>query len=411
MKTPASDHILRKAENKRLRLLEKSEKEKNAVYKEYRLRETLSNSSVQLLRRDPFCKINCGDKFVGLKQIAPRVFEFETIHPGAFNNLSQLDWERSIDDWKPHGKSAVSLFYSLVEHLLARYPMPSFLWSGLWAPQGLTLSLIIEHVAHGNSIFDLVKSGMFPVPFTRKMCHELMQTKGRIPFMEAVRRIQIKALDGSTRLADIVCGLHQGKTLHSPKDEEFYHSCFAWFASNPMLDPAQISPLFDFIEHCRRGDINFSMKGRSPNTFLRAMAEWHGHLSKVRGNAETWVPTGFKAYFKEHKGRDANGNHFTESFRIEEIVSAKALAEEGRALGHCVYSYVYDIKRGRVSIWSMSRVDVLQQRERMVTIELLNDNRKICQVRGKHNRRPTQQEHEMLCAWASEANLMVGSYV
>ena len=409
MKRYTSDHIAKKADSKRLRRLEKSREEQRIADKERRFREDLDNCHVRPAN-GIFTTDHYG-KFAPLRTRASKIFEFSVNHQGCFQNLAQLEWVRPIEHWKPHGKSPTSLFYSLAEHLLAKYPMPSFIWSGLWGPQSPALSLITAQVASGKSIYDVVKSGTLPVPLTRKMCHELMQTKGRIPFMEAVRTAQITALGGTRRLISILCALNQGATLHTSVNEEFFNGCFAWFAANPMLDTAQIAPMFDYIEHLHREDPNFSMKGRSPVTFMRGMVEWHGHLSKIKPAAqESWQTIGFKPYHLEKKVTLPGGAHVNEITSIAEILDSKDLATEGRALGHCVYSYLYSIQRGRTSIWSMKKGYGSLHNERMVTIEIDNATRKIVQVRGKHNRQPTMSEHDTICAWASEANLIVSHY-
>ena len=79
------------------------------------------------------------------------------------------------------------------------------------------------------------------------------------------------------------------------------------------------------------------------------------------------------------------GLHWT----IHELTSKKELTLEGRAMNHCVASYVSNCRRGSKSVWSM-QVDAEGHSARVLTIAMHNRSRNIVEVRGRFNAVPRQ---------------------
>jgi hypothetical protein len=122
------------------------------------------------------------------------------------------------------------------EHLLARYPMPRRLWTALFLDQEApALVRAVADVAGGGSLFQAVRSGLVPVPLTRKMCHEVMAPGGESRFLRAVRRAQVTAVGGTTRLLEAWMSTPAGRRLHDRAGEAFWFGALAWLGANPML--------------------------------------------------------------------------------------------------------------------------------------------------------------------------------
>jgi hypothetical protein len=98
-------------------------------------------------------------------------------------------------------------------------------------------------------------------------------------------------------------------------------------------------------------------------------------------------------------------------WRIEEVLTGKELAAEGRRMGHCVYSYAWAIERRQTSIWTMTLEDGQGTTGRwaMLTIEVRNESRAVVQARGRFNRAATSAEHRILVRWAGQNGLSVNS--
>jgi len=333
----------------------------------------------------------------------------------AVSELLKLEPIRELKEWKPQGKSAEALFRSLGSHLLAKYPLPPFLWNGfMGASQRVWFVPMIKHLALGGSLVQFIKSSPFPIKLTRKLCHDFLKTPAGIGVIPAIRRAQIFGLDGSARLLTAVLATPLGSTIYAdPLVEDFYQAMFLWFVNQPMLDPQQVAPMIDYIRHCRDTIPGYTLKGRTALTVLRGMEEWHAETARVGvinyQGAATFKPSGF-AGAEYDFSRDAPEGSIVEIWRIAEILTAKELNEEGKRQGHCVFSYSRRIESGSCSIWTLSKEDNKSRKEHggvwnMLTLEVRNDTRQVVQARGRFNRPATTHEKNILARW-----MAVGSY-
>lgn len=339
-------------------------------------------------------------------EVAPRLIDDGYL--GAFRNACEVDWVRPLDTWVPRGKGKETLFRSLMEHLFARFPMPPFLWTAFdGRERNDAFILFAAQVAAGGSAYKAVQEGLLPVPLTRKMCHELMTVTGVMSFLEAIRRVQVRSCGGDAHFLRAWMGTRAGERLHPRVDEDFWQTVLAWFCANPMLPSAEVGPLVDYIIFRRNGDTGFSMKGRSPLALLGGMREWHGDLAKARaGTGKIFRPSGFVPLDVDRSRRDATGNHAPEIWHIKEILDSKTLADEGKVMHHCVFSYADRISSGDTSIWVMTLEDETGHWRRL-TIEVRNGTRRVVQARGRFNKMPEAKDLAQLNIWAERNRLEV----
>jgi hypothetical protein len=148
------------------------------------------------------------------------------------------------------------------------------------------------------------------------------------------------------------------------------------------------------------------MKGRTPESVLRAMREWHRSLAlgRAKSIAATWGPSGFPGFeWEDGAGEDRR------VYRIVELRTASELVAEGRAMRHCVASYIGSCSSSRTSIWALRKSIENGRDIRLVTIEVNNLRQAIVQVRGQCNRLPSEGELAILERW-SEAGGPALSY-
>ncbi|MBX3185666.1 MAG: PcfJ domain-containing protein [Labilithrix sp.] len=324
----------------------------------------------------------------------------------ALERLFALPGLRSLETWKPRGKSAETLFRSLAEHRLAKFPTPAIVWNAFHDDAADKLVGLAAHVAGGGSLYEFVKT-RFEVPLTRKMCHDLLATPAEYKLLDAVRRAQIRAAGGSARLFETWRGTHHGRHVGTENEEVFWASVIAWFAAAAMLDPREVPTLCDYIAHRRREDASFSMKGRSALAMLRGMREWHQALTNEKVVSSKLFPMSGLSSGTFEDFRRESGETVKQIWRIREVLTAKALAEEGRRMGHCVYSYAWRIERGDTSIWSVQMEDGRGETGNwhMVTLEVRNDLKRLVQARGRFNRAMTPHETRIVTRWAAENRL------
>jgi hypothetical protein len=355
---------------------------------------------------------------------APRLILPEYL-PAVEHVLRHEPFVRPLESWKPRGKGRDMLFRSLCEHLLMRYRTPAFLWSGFFPFERRppTLIPIVVQVAAGESLYKLVKKGELPVPMTKAMCHDLLtKTTSDESVLEGIRRTQVNAMGGDRRLLQAWMETEPGRTIGTVEQETFWATVLHWCAANPMLERNQIGPLTDYIRFKRDEDITFTMKGRSALALLRSMKEWHAGMQaaqRVRANQVADPRTGRVSFgfdqrvtFK-HSGIKPGNFDFSNPNRggenkwfIDEILTGKALMDEGRAMHHCVVSYASRITSGAVSIWSVVH-QVSKGAERVLTIEVQNASRSIVQVRGACNRVATGTELNVVQSWAGQNGLVL----
>ena len=339
-----------------------------------------------------------------IEKKARRLTEADVSH--AVFRLCALPHVRTPDTWRPHGKGRDTLFRSLADHLIAKFPMPAFLWNA-FSDNVATFVPLVAHVAAGGSLYAFVKENL-PIPLTRAMCHDLLTTTSEWGFLDAVRRVQCRAAGTDPNFFQIWKTLRHVNMVGSKEDEAFWFSVLEWFGKAGMLSPGEIGPLCDYIEMRRWGEADFSMKGRTVTATLRAMREWHGNLTKERSISQAIFRTsGFnEARFSDYYRRE-EGKEIHETWRVEEILTAKALHNEGRRMNHCVSSYSHRIEKGDTSIWSVVMEDGKGETGAwaMVTLEVRNVTKQVVQARGRFNRSMTSREHQVVSRWANLNNL------
>ena len=328
-------------------------------------------------------------------------------------------WQRPLEAWKPRSHNAHRQFASLIRHLFALYEVPSFLdtaWFEGRDERGVQARKWFVHVAKGQN----VRHCDLPIALSKKMAHHFMRAPSDVSIAEALRWAQVSGLGGDERLARAVIGTRLAENF---SDDEFWTSVIRWLIANPMLDLVHIGPIVDYL-HAQKfvapegvdpqgrrhqpPQPNLSMKGRSPDALLRQVDQWHRDLARQSNiRSREWHPQPF-AEFEFVEG-DVAANNW-KRWTIRELLTTKALQTEGRQMCHCVASYVWSCASGTTSIWTMD-LQTKGGTTKCVTIEVRNQQRVICQIRGRRNRLCTDQERRVIERWASKARLVIAAYV
>lgn len=342
-------------------------------------------------------------------------------------------WVRPLDEWKPKGKALETVLRSLVEHLICRYKMPAY-WYEVWFrsghhpidfqanphPEEHQVCDQFVKLAQGTSLHKLIQADEFPVKFTKKQAHEFMQQRGVNTVTQAARWTQVQSFGGDRRLAEVLCKTDWGGGLDQ---EEFRAPVIQWFCNQAMIDPVQIGPLVDYIEHARHQQENFSMKGRTARSLMRDMEQWHKilandarvvrreHAANQRAAwakhreplPEKFEKSGIRNWETVRKTKDKRtGKQIHIRYAITELLTYQSLQEESAELRHCASSYAWSIANKTKSLWSFSIA-----KDKMLTIEVRNTTKTVVQTRGLRNRIPTVAELSYVQKWAAENNLII----
>ncbi len=330
-------------------------------------------------------------------------------------------WIREIDDWQPKSRSSRRQFASLLRHLFVRYDdMPAF-FDGVWLAgddrESRSQRAWYVHVGAGKNLCQCD----LPISYTKKMAHHFMRAPKDCSINQALRWGQIHALGGNERLTRAIFGT---RLCDGFRHEDFWSTVIQWFVSQPMLDPVHIAPIVDYIRHQRfepqplivggrveghgPAEPNLTMRGRSGESLLRRVQQWHQRLARDNTiQICQWKPSVIDS-FDFIEGSEESGNQ--KRWTIRELLSTKALFVEGRQLKHCVASYATSCAHGRCSIWTME-LHAEHELQKLLTIEVRSQDLTICQIRGKFNRLATEKERQVIQRWATKAGLRLASYV
>ncbi len=331
-----------------------------------------------------------------------------------------IHWVRQPEDWVPCCHNAIKQFHDLLHHITAQYDVPSFL-DFAWL-EGLTTAGVLHqkwflHIAQGQNI--RTAEGL-PIALTKKQAHLYLQSPGDFDALSAFRWAQVVDMGGDERLVRSILATQIGTSFAL---DDFWLSVFRWMIAQPMLDPIHHGPIIDYIHHQRfvpsipnpePGEprlipiqANLSMKGRTANSLLRLVNQWHRALGRQKTGAITyWKPLGIKPFCHE-EGKGEN----VKVYVIKELLSSRDLNEEGRAMGHCVGSYARSCGSGRVSIWVLRVVDYFGHETRLLTLEVVNQERQIVQARQKYNKMPDARELSILKRWTMAGGPAMSKWV
>ena len=328
-------------------------------------------------------------------------------------------WIRPLETWHVKRHNRDRQFSELLRHLFVTYDVPSFM-DRVWFTENETHQNWYKHIGIGQNIRTAPD---IPVQLTKKMAHHFLKAPKQYTVDEALRWGQIHALGGDKRLVDAFRGT---SLIRNFSNDDFWLNVFRFFIANPMLDVNHVNPIVDFIWNQKfenqqifvdRGVVeeidppqpNFTMRGRTPETLLHQVNEWHRQLGKDTGeNNLQWTRSKIGELRLREHGNEKNSMRF---WILRELLNTDELIDEGRAMNHCVRSYAKSCYIGKTSIWTLETEDDDNGRRKVLTIEVLLVEKLIRQVRGKRNRLPTLKEKSMLSRWAKKEKLEIAGYV
>ena len=324
---------------------------------------------------------------------------------------------QNLNSWKSPGHNTKRQFSSLLQHLFCKYPVPQF-FNSAWFLKEKGSDQYRDwfiHVANGHNI----RTVKTPIALSKKMAHLMMQAPEDYSIEHAVRWGQIHAMNGNRRLTEEIISSRLGKGF---ENNEFWSTVIKFFIDNPMLDRKHIGPVIDYIFNQKYdqeevilagGDTeirlapqpNFSMNHRNPEALLRQVAVWHGELNKITPDLNLL----FKKVDFDGLVMSKGKGESVYTYTIKQLLSGRALRDEGQAMRHCVASYAQSCVKGKCSIWSLEKI-TKKATEKCQTIEVDN-NKVIVQSRGKLNRLPIAQEMSIIKKWAELRNLTLSRYL
>lgn len=342
-----------------------------------------------------------------------------TYSPHLFWNIFSYDlfWQQDLNSWSSKSNNDEKQFYSLVNHLFAKFPLPKFalnIWKNNY-PENRYINWFF-HLAEGKNIRCAEN---LPFRLSPRMAHCFLSAPEDYSFEKAFLFGQLVSFGAEKRLIDELCN---NLRIDDLKQNDFWSSYYKMLVASPFFDLVHVQPLRDFILHKKNVNPNYSLKGRNLQTLLNQMEHWHRELARAqvqrareaareRNQARvargpyiapkpvsyTWKASFSKVYeFKE--GGKTN-------WQIFELTSSAALSEDGSELRHCVGSYASSCHAKRVSILSLTC-----NGKKTATLEVDLSQNKLVQARGKCNRKLTEKEQRIVTQWCSKNAVSPGGF-
>jgi hypothetical protein len=355
------------------------------------------------------------------------------------------DFVRPIDTWGPKSRNAHQQILSLIRHVFAKYPTPSFLEKYFMmgnVPNSEVLLYI--HMGAGKSLKTFEG---FPkwLSIPNRSLHHLYTTPDTMDFVTAIRRCQVLYMGGDQYIfyalmranilrENLPITKADGETDYHPRHDEFWQSVMKFFIEHRMIVPTKIAEVIDYINNVKFVDgremdengifvavnpphRNFSMKGRNPQTLIDHSDEWHYNRTRIQRvnqrlvNNNRYVST---TKLKDYSWTGINIRNCTitrgkdTKYQIIQLKTFFELRDEGSDMHHCVGTYASSCSSGKSTIFSIRQFIKNTFTQRMATIELRGFN--LVQIRGKYNRKPDDVTLSIIKDWARGELLTISSY-
>jgi hypothetical protein len=316
--------------------------------------------------------------------------------------LSVADWPGTLASWRP----AVC---SLARHLTCKYAVPTFLAASWYATNDVYAEKKREwFVAHARGAS--FRSLDLPIEMTRKMEHIFLTSCDHLTIEQAMRRAELLALGASDELVQAVLATGSATDL---RNGAFWRTVWAFLIANASaIELAQVGPMLDFVHAIRHERVavetpdgvvlrdppqpSFSMKGRTVQSMLRLIQDWHRRLGLANGGL-TWAPSPLQPMMIEERSQDPSAPPSV--WQMMELTNGAQLRTEGTALHHCVASYADRCWRGASRIWAL-RVQRGEKVRHVLTVEVDMNRRAVVQARGWGNRAASGKPLRLLQDWA-----------
>ena len=372
--------------------------------------------AIAQLAYDPSILETFQEMLICARKLAPRVFDAPICdgrHPGvdALLNLSRFRSAhmRPANVWRGNSSSWRSAVSSLAHHLICDYDVPVFLASAWHAADTNADKKRCWFVSHSRG--SSFRSLDLPIAMTRKMEHIFLASQDHLPIEHAIRRAELLALKVPPEFVKAIMSTRLAVDL---RHGEFWRTVWMFLVANARdVDSNQIAPMIDYIQavrHDRTQDgmvefgssqPEFSMKGRTVQSMLRLMQEWHRSLGEG-GASLSWARSPFEPLLFEEPSRD--DSEMPRRWQMMELINSAQLRREGAALHHCVASYADRCYRGNSSIWSL-RFWQAEKINHVLTVEVDPRRRTVIQARGRANRAASGRPLRLLQDWALRERL------
>ncbi|HAS39527.1 MAG TPA: hypothetical protein DCS93_03570 [Microscillaceae bacterium] len=335
-------------------------------------------------------------------------------------------WARDPKGWMP--KEGVydteELVLDLIHYLFAKFPVPKFM-NQAWDEIN---ERYIRWFIHLGSGLNIRTAPGLPIELTKRMAHFFTIAPEDYTIQKALRYAQIMGMGGTEALVDDLDVTSVARML---EHKDFWSTVLQFFTKNKgtdseEMDPEKMNKIVEYIYHqkflprrTRNRDGKWKMlpppkpqlsiKGRTVDSLNKSVEKWQEELDRERellnklGEDEfiQWraVPIRDFTHITQRGGR-------LETYSITQLVSNFELKEEGKAMNHCVATYVEECIGGESSIFMMTLKSKQHHKpKRLVTIEVGLTEHMVLQIKAKNNEPPSREILDIIDIWMDAEQL------
>lgn len=310
---------------------------------------------------------------------------------------------RSPKGWSRPSRNMHKQFSSLLRHCFTHYPVPEFLDQAWCEPNARDARNWFTDIGNGRNIRE---SEGLPFVMTKRMAHQFLQAPGDLRVEEALRWAQVTGQFGDPRLARGIIPSRLGRMEFA--NEAYWSDAIRFFIRQPLMDPAKLSEVVDFLDDRLRAGAAIGLVGRTAASLVRLSDDWHRMAPRIAGTpiVREWIPCSIQGVgFTTGKEMDRV------NWKVFELLTVHALTDEGRAMRHCVGSYAWSCVNRSTAIFSIAAEDAAGNIKRMATIEVSLKTMRVVQAKARQNDPIKSSVRAILERWSEREGLTISEHL
>lgn len=302
---------------------------------------------------------------------------------------------KDYKSWKRKSHNADRQLLSLIKHCFEQYEVPKFLYR-VWGKSNTQhINWFIE-LTKGKAVRELT----LPIQLTKKGAHYFRTAPDDYNVYMAIRWAQSLSYGADKVLADYLANSFLSRI--SFDQELFWEKVIQFMAKQTMFSPQKLGELLDYLGHQIDEDENYTIKGRTINSLIRASDAWHIEINRVSNSYKEliWNACSINSYTVT-EGKEEH----EVTYRLYELRSTKELSVEGKKMNHCVVTYAASCNSRSTAIFTLRKKDVYNVEQTLATIEVNITHKMIVQAKARFNKPISNKANEILKKWATKQGL------
>lgn len=296
--------------------------------------------------------------------------------------------------WRVDALAPEKQLSSLIRHCFAKYEVPEFMEYTFAGTNRIHMLWYVQ-LGRGDSVKNL--SG-FPVAFTSRLANIFRQTRNEFTIPQGIRRAQALAYGATEHVADVVAW----SSISGNFEDETFRAEAIRFVAMVREDIAIdiMEEVWEYVFAIRAQNRAYTFKGRTWAAVCRNAKEWHLDMirRKEAANFRKWDRRMLNDFTLETE---------MATFKVVQLTNSVELYEEGYEMSHCVADYVQACLDGISAIFSLRKhVKGQADFERLATIELQRETRRIVQAQAQYNDDICEEAEMVILKWAEQENIV-----